>query len=226
MEISGDLKTAREMGLVGCTECMRVSPRGTVRCPRCGHALRSRDPYSLQKVWAWWLMGLGCYIPANLYPMLETRTLISTQSDTIVGGAVELAHGGNWGVATIILIASVLIPVAKFIVLAGLAVGVWYGPRATGGRRQVLYEIVEYIGRWSMIDVFVVAILSSLVQLQTIASITPGRASLFFALSVIFTMLSAQSFDSRLIWDTRSAGMAGERPRRILRRKRTLARGN
>ena len=108
------------------------------------------------------------------------------------------------GVATIILIASVLIPVAKFIVLAGLAVGVWYGPRATGGRRQVLYEIVEYIGRWSMIDVFVVAILSSLVQLQTIASITPGRASLFFALSVIFTMLSAQSFDSRLIWDTRS----------------------
>jgi len=226
MEVTGNLKTAREMGLVACTECMRVSPRGTASCPRCGHTLRSRDPYSLQKVWAWWLVGLGCYIPANLYPMLETKTLVSSQSDTIVGGAVELAHGGNWGVATIILIASVLIPVAKFVVLAGLAIGVWYGPRATQGRRHVLYEIVEYIGRWSMIDVFVVAILSSLVQLQTIATITPGRASLFFALSVIFTMLSAQSFDSRLIWDTNSAGMAPDRAGRIPGRRRTLARGN
>lgn len=226
MEISGELKTAREMGLVGCTECMLVSPRGTEKCPRCGHSLRSRDPNSLQKVWAWWVLGLGCYIPANLYPMLETRTLISTQDDTIVGGAVELAHGGNWGVAIIILIASVLIPVAKFLVLAGLAIGVWYGPSATEGRRHFFYEIVEYIGRWSMIDVFVVAILSSLVQLQTIASITPGIASLFFALSVIFTILSAQSFDSRLIWDTKSTGMAGARPAHSPRRRRKLARGN
>ena len=226
MEVAGELKTARELGLVGCTECMRVSPRGTRTCPRCGHKLRSRDPNPLQKVWAWWLVGLGCYVPANLYPMLETRTLVSSQSDTIVGGAVELAHHGNWGVATIILIASVLIPVAKFVVLAGLAIGVWYGPKATEGRRHFLYEIVEYIGRWSMIDVFVVAILSSLVQLQSIATIAPGRASLFFALSVIFTMLSAQSFDSRLIWDTRSAGIGRERAASGPGGERKFARGN
>jgi len=117
------MRTAREMGLVGCTRCMRVSPMGTQTCPRCGSALHSRDPLSLQKVWAWWCLGLGCYIPANLYPMLETRTLVSTQSDTIVGGAVTLAHHGSWSVALIILVASVLIPVAKFIILAGLAIG-------------------------------------------------------------------------------------------------------
>lgn len=195
------MRTARDMGLVGCVRCTRVSPGGTATCPRCGSALQSRDALSLQKVWAWWLVGLGFYIPANLYPMLETRTLISAQSDTIIGGAVTLAHHGNWGVAIIILVASVLIPLAKFIVLAGLAIGVRRGSQISESRRQLLYEAVEYIGRWSMIDVFVVAILSSLVQLQSLATISPGRASLFFALSVIFTMLSAQSFDSRLIWD-------------------------
>lgn len=196
------MKTARERGLVGCTRCMRPSPAGTRRCPRCGSLLRSRDPVSLQKVWAWWLVGLACYVPANIYPMMETRTLLSTQSDTIVGGAVKLAQHGNWGVAMIILAASVLIPVGKFVALAGLAIGVRRGPRISEAWRHRLYDVVEYIGRWSMIDVFVVAILSSLVQLQALASITPGRASLFFALSVIFTMLSAQSFDSRLIWDS------------------------
>lgn len=211
------------MGLVGCTHCMRVSPSGTAVCPRCENALHSRAPYSLQKVWAWWLVGLGCYIPANLYPMLETRTLVSSQSDTIVGGAVKLAHQGNWGIAIIILAASVLIPVMKFVILAGLALGIWYGPQVSETRRHVLYAIVEYIGRWSMIDVFVVAILSSLVQLQAIASIAPGRASLFFALSVVFTMLSAQSFDSRLIWDTGPA-RAG-RGRSLNIHERSWARG-
>lgn len=201
MEVAGELKSARQMGLVGCTQCMRVCSRGTQTCPRCGAALSSRDRLSLQRVWAWWLLGLACYVPANLYPMLETRTLVSTQSDTIVGGAVDLAHHGAYGVAAIILIASVVIPMGKFIAIAGLAIGVRHGPQISDQSRHVVYEVVEYIGRWSMIDVFVVAILSSLVQLQALASITPGRASLFFALSVIFTMLSAQSFDSRLIWD-------------------------
>ncbi|RKF15284.1 paraquat-inducible membrane protein A [Roseovarius spongiae] len=209
------------MGLVGCTQCMRAVAGDATRCPRCGARVQSRDPVSLQKVWAWWLMGLGFYIPANIYPMLETRTLVHTQSNTIVGGAVELAQHGNWGVAIIILIASVLIPVAKFVLLAGLAIGVRFGPAAPERQRYVVYEIVEYIGRWSMIDVFVVAILSSLVQLQALASITPGRASLFFALSVIFTMLSAQGFDSRLLWDARSprrgAGPAPASERNLLR---------
>ncbi len=164
--------------------------------------MTSRDPRSLQRVWAWWVAGLMCYIPANLYPMLKTQTLLTAQQDTIVGGAIELIHHGSYGVAIIILVASVLIPIGKFIAIAFLATAA-ARRRSTvpAHHRMGLYEVVEYIGRWSMIDVFVVAILSSLVQLSTVASVTPGPASLAFALSVIFTMLSAQSFDSRLIWD-------------------------
>ncbi|MBN2905795.1 MAG: paraquat-inducible protein A [Rhodobacteraceae bacterium] len=189
------------MGLVACTRCTRVWPLGTHKCGRCGHRLHSRDPHAMQRVWAFWAVGLMCYVPANLAPMLRTRTLVSSQENTIVGGAAELAQHGNWGIAMVILVASVLIPVGKFIAIAGLALGL-RRPGALGpARRQQLYEVVDYIGRWSMIDVFVVAILSSLVQLGAVASVSPGPASLFFALSVIFTMLSAQSFDSRRIWD-------------------------
>lgn len=119
-----------------------------------------------------------------------------------MGGVIELLHHGSWGIALIIFVASVMIPVGKFMAIAILALGVRRGTNSYPHRRQRLYEIVEYIGRWSMIDVFVVAILSSLVQLNAIATVNPGRASLYFALSVIFTMLSAQSFDSRMLWDT------------------------
>jgi paraquat-inducible protein A len=196
------MRTAQDMGLWGCARCTRVSPAGTSRCPRCGSRLSGRWPGSLSKVWAWWFAGLICYFPANLYPMLETSTLGQTQSDTIVGGAIELADHGNYGVAAIILIASVLIPVSKFLVIAGLAIGVMRRPALSEHLRHRGHEIVEYIGRWSMIDVFVVAILSSLVQLKALAVIEPGPAALFFALSVIFTMLSAQAFDPRLIWDS------------------------
>ena len=193
--------TAREAGLVACTRCSKAFPLGTPRCGRCGHALVSRDHGSLHKVWALWVMGLICYIPANVYPMLSTRTLFTVEESTIVGGAVELAHHGNWGVAAIILIASVAIPLGKFWAIAFLAISVKRRDVASYHQRMRLYEVVEYIGRWSMIDIFVVAILSSLVQLKALAAINPGPASFFFALSVIFTMLSAQAFDTRMIWD-------------------------
>ena len=195
------MKSAREMGLVACTRCNRVWEPGIAHCGRCGHKLQSRNPLGLQKVWAWWVLGLICYIPANLDPMLITRTLVSRQDNTIIGGALELGRHGSWGIALVILGASVAIPVAKFSVIAALALGVRHGSRMSAERRQHLHEIVEYIGRWSMIDVFVVAILSSLVQLGAVVAIRPGQASLYFALSVIFTMFSAMAFDSRLIWD-------------------------
>jgi len=155
----------------------------------------------LQRVWAFWLMGAICYIPANVLPMLRTQTLFQVDESTIIGGAVELAHYGNVGIAVIILFASVVIPLGKFWAVAFLALSVKQERVISTRFRLILYEIVEYIGRWSMIDIFVVAILSALVQLKTLASINPGPASLFFALSVIFTMLSAQAFDSRTIWD-------------------------
>ena len=202
--------TAREMGVVGCRRCTQVWPAETQVCGRCGKALSSRDNKSLQRVWAWWLVGVMCYIPANMYPMLQTMTLFKTQQDTIVGGAVELLTHGAVGVALIILFASVVIPLGKFFAIAYLAISVTRRNSASYEQRQLLYEVVEYIGRWSMIDIFVVAILSSLVQLNTLAAVHPGPASLFFALSVIFTMLSAQNFDSRMIWDVQADALGDE----------------
>lgn len=194
-------QTARAADLVGCRYCTRAWPAGTEACGVCGSRLQSRDRQALQKVWAWWGAALVCYIPANMYPMLRTSTLGSVSQDTIVGGAITLAEHGSYVVAAIILIASVVIPVLKFLAIGYLAISV-SRPSSTSHRtRHLLYEVVEYIGRWSMIDVFVVAILSALVHLGSIASIAPGPASLTFALTVVFTMISAQSFDSRLIWD-------------------------
>ncbi|MBB94141.1 MAG: paraquat-inducible membrane protein A [Rhodobacteraceae bacterium] len=193
--------TARDAGLVACRSCASVWPQDQATCGRCGARLQSRDTGSLQRVWAWWAAGVICYIPANATPMLITRTLVTKQDNTIVGGAVEIAKHGDVLIALVVLVASVMIPVGKFLAIAYLALTLRRGTVQSAHGRQVLYEVVDFIGRWSMIDVFVVAILSALVQLSVVASIRPGPAALTFALSVIFTMLSAQSFDSRLIWD-------------------------
>lgn len=206
---SAPILTARQAGLVGCHSCGRVHPMGTATCTRCGAALHSRMPHSLQKVWAWLCAGMLVYVPANIYPMLLTTSFGRTTENTIIGGVVDLVHHGSYGVALIVFVASVLIPVGKFVAIGYLALVVDPGSRL-GGRlrrrpdlhgRQRLFEVVEFIGRWSMIDVFVVAILSALVQLDFAATINPGIAAVSFSLSVAFTMLAALGFDPRLIWD-------------------------
>ncbi|WP_233713222.1 paraquat-inducible protein A [Amaricoccus solimangrovi] len=194
-------RTARAAGLVGCRVCGLASPRDLATCPRCGAHLASRAPRSLQRVWALWLVGLMCYVPANLLPMLITDSVGQHYASTIVGGAVEIA-AHDLPVALIILLASVAIPIAKFIAIAFLALSIRRRGRVPPAARVHLYEFVEFIGRWSMIDVFVVAILTALVHMGFFASIAPGPAAAFFAFSVIFTMLSAQAMDPRLIWDS------------------------
>jgi paraquat-inducible protein A len=194
--------TARDAGLVACQRCGQVHRIQTDYCDRCQGALRSRDTESLQKVWAWLIAGMIAYIPANTYPMLLTSTLVERSESTIVGGVIELFVHGSWGIAAIVFFASVIIPVGKFIAIIYLATSVQRGSASNRHGRHKAFEAVEFIGRWSMIDVFVVAILSALVQLDTIATINPGIAAVSFALSVIFTMLAAQAFDPRLIWDT------------------------
>jgi paraquat-inducible protein A len=158
------------------------------------------DRRSLQSVWALLLAGMIAYVPANLYPMLVTRTLFTTAESTIVGGAVDLALHGAWFVAAVVLTASVAIPLAKFAAIAWLAVSISRGTTARLHRKHRLHAAVEFIGRWSMIDVFVVAILAALVQLGFLASIEPGPAAAPFAASVVLTMLAAQRLDPRLIW--------------------------
>ncbi len=200
--VDAPVLTARKAGLVACTQCAGVWNVGQAKCPRCGAALESRDIHSLSRVWAWWFVGLLCYIPANLFPMLNTTFMMKTSGDTIVGGAVTLISHGAIPVALVILIASVAIPASKFVAVAYLALSVQFRWKTDHLKRMQLYEFVEFIGRWSMIDVFVVAVLSALVQLSVVVSIAPGPAAVTFAMSVVFTMLSARSFDSRLIWDS------------------------
>ncbi|QDL93391.1 paraquat-inducible membrane protein A [Paroceanicella profunda] len=193
--------TARAAGLVGCTICGKVERTGVARCPRCGAQMQSRPRGGMQPVWAWFFAGLVFYIPANLYPMLITRTLGQEMASTIIGGALELIEYGSWGVGIIVLVASVGIPIGKFFAIALLALAVDNHWRMDKHRLLQLYEVVEFIGRWSMIDIFVVAVLSALVQLGFVASLSPGPAAACFASSVAFTMLSARAFDTRLIWD-------------------------
>lgn len=203
--------TAHSAGLVGCRTCGRVWPHDQARCGRCGAALSGVNGRELQAVWAWLVAGIIAYLPANIYPMLRTNTLVEHSESTIIGGVADLMAHGSWGIALIVFGASVLIPVGKFIAIGYLAISVRHRRRMSRHARLRLYEVVEFIGRWSMIDVFVVAILSALVQLGFVASVNPGPAAVAFALSVAFTMLSAQSFDPRSIWAHRLSGAAPER---------------
>lgn len=193
--------TARQAGLVACRHCGEVWPHGPDRCLRCGSRLFSRYPNSMQRVWAWWFAGLIAYIPANLYPMLYTDVLASESASTIIGGVIELIHYKSYFVAAVVFFASVMIPISKFIAIAWIALTIRRPVSDKAHSLHLVYEVVEFIGRWSMIDVFVVAILSALVHLGAVADIHPGVAAICFAISVIFTMLSALSLDPRLIWD-------------------------
>lgn len=195
------MTTALDAGLVGCRMCGHAADPADSRCPCCGAGLQSRDRLSLQKVWAWWIAGLIAYVPANIYPMMLITQFFRKQESTIVGGVIDLIHHHDYAIAVIVFVASVAIPVGKFVVIAYLALVLRRPHRKDAHHLLLVYEIVEFIGRWSMIDVFVVAILSALVQFNILATINPGIAAVCFALSVVFTMLSAQSFDSRLIWD-------------------------
>lgn len=199
------LTTARAQGLVACHRCGRVHDAGTRVCARCGGPVHSREPQSLQRTLAWLIAGIIVYIPANVYPMLLTSTLFDRQESTILGGVVELIHYGSYGVALIVFVASVLIPIGKFLAIGFLVLAIRFRWALKTRAIVRLYDVVEFIGRWSMIDVFVVAILSALVQLETVATINPGIAAVSFALSVAFTMLSAQSIDPRLIWDAQES---------------------
>ena len=190
---------------MGCPNCGRVHsvPAPDV-CVRCGENLSHLVPdRSLQRVWAWFFAGLIAYIPANIYPMLRTDSFGRSTESTILEGVVDLIHHGSYFVAVVVFTASIAIPIGKFCAIAYLALSGQRKVRQRVYGRYRLYEVVEFIGRWSMIDVFVVAILAALVQLDFAATINPGIAAISFALSVAFTMLSAQSFNPKSIWSNR-----------------------
>ena len=193
-------RTGRACGLTACTDCGRAAPIAAAVCPRCAARL-DPAPAGTQAVWAFLIAGVVAYVPANIMPMLITRSFGRTEASTLIGGAIDLATEGAWFVAGVVLVASVVIPIMKFVVVGYLALSIDRGSARRLHEKRHLHHLVELIGRWSMIDVFVVAVLAALVQLGFVASIEPGPAAAPFALSVILTMLAAQRLDSRAIWN-------------------------
>jgi paraquat-inducible protein A len=208
--------TARSAGLLACSSCGLLSKRppaaeaGTAvdgdgavvaECPRCGELLHVRKPASIARTWAYIISALILYIPANVFPITDTRTLFDDQTDTIFSGVVFLWQQGSWPLALLVFFASITVPLAKLIVLTGLTISVQRGVLRKPAQRTRLYRIVEFIGRWSMLDIFAVSILTALVQLQSLAEITAGPGVLAFGAVCVLTILASHSFDPRLIWD-------------------------
>jgi len=198
--------SARRLGLVSCHDChllvkIDAAAPHHPRCPRCGSSLHARKPNSLARAWALLLAAAIMYIPANVLPMTITSALGSVQSDTIMSGVIYFIHSGSWEIAAVIFIASVFVPLAKLCILVFLLVSVQLRSHWRPKDRTVLYRITELVGRWSMVDVYVVTILVALVKLGAVASIEAGPAAVYFASVVVLTMLAAESFDPRIIWD-------------------------
>src|SRR5271170_8166533 len=197
--------TAARAGLVSCESCHLVSRPADGGepgfCRRCGEKLEFRRHGSIETTWAFTFAAAICYIPANLLPVLNTTTPAGSEGDTIMGGVVFLYTSGSWPLALVVLIASVMIPLGKLVSLAYLLISVQRGSVKSSRERTRLYRIVVFIGSWSMLDVFVDTFTVALVQLQPLMSVTPGPGVLFFAAVVVLTMLAAEAFDPRLIWD-------------------------
>ncbi len=201
--------TAMQHGLQSCEACGLLSRPASGedegRCPRCDGDLVFRKHHSIERTWAFLIAAAICYVPANVLPVLTTRTAAGADSDTILQGVVLLWSPTGWPLSLIVLFASIMIPSAKIVALAYLLVTVQRGSIENNEQRIRLYRMVEFIGRWSMVDVFVDTFTAALVQLQPLMSVEPAPGLFFFAAVVVLTMLAVESFDPRLIWDSASA---------------------
>ena len=198
-------QSASSAGLVSCLTCGMLARRPhadhDARCPRCRRPLHARKPAALLRAWTFLVAAMVLYVPANVLPVMETESIFGSQSDTIMSGVVYLWTSGSWPLAIIVFVASVMVPMAKIAALAFLNFSVQRRSKWEPAQRTRLYRIVEVVGRWSMLDIYVIAILVALVQLQGLATISPGPAALAFAAVVVLTMVAAMTFEPKLIWD-------------------------
>jgi paraquat-inducible protein A len=198
--MSGLATSAATLGLQRCECCALVLGAGPERCPRCGFALHARKPQSVQRTFAYLLTAVLLYVPANLLPVMSTHSVFGSSAHTLAGGIHELWIEGSKELAIIVFIASIAVPILK---IASLTLLAWTAARGSSWRqreRALLYRLVETVGHWSMLDVFVVVLLVGMVRFGALAGVEPEAGLLAFGAVVVATMLAASAFDPRLIW--------------------------
>jgi len=199
-------ESAASMGLCACHACGLVSRPHSLadesRCPRCAAMMHFRKPDSIGRTWALIIAALVLYVPANVLPVTITRSLFGVQSDTIMSGVAYFWNTGSYDLAIIIFTASIFVPLAKLLALSFLTLLAQRRIRWDPVQCTRLYRMVEFIGKWSIMDVFVRALLGTLVNFSTLAAISAGPGAIAFAAVVVITMFAALAFDPRLLWDT------------------------
>jgi paraquat-inducible protein A len=202
------LPRADELGLIGCHVCGQVcrmtdEGRGedALACPRCGSTLHRRKPAVYTRCWALLIAAFLMYIPANLLPIMRTASMGDIDDNTILSGVVELWVKGSPGLAVIVFCASIVVPMLKFLALGTLLISSHRGSSWAQRQRTQLYRLVELIGYWSMLDVFVVSLLTALVRFGYFSLVEPLPGVVFFGLTVVLTMFASMCFDPRVIWD-------------------------
>jgi paraquat-inducible protein A len=198
--------TAVRFGLLPCRSCgllcAHATNGGACCCPRCGARLFSRKPNSIARTWAFLIAAYILYIPANLLPIMETRAIFSSdQDDTIMSGVVYLWVSGSWPLALVVFFASIMIPMFKLIAMTILTISVQRKSAWQPQQRASLFRFIDFVGRWSLLDIYVIALLVTLVQMKSFATVEAGPAAIAFGAVVVLTLLAANSFDPRLIWD-------------------------
>lgn len=192
---------------IGCPNCrlLMETPRAAqgqrLACRRCGSPLHRRKPESIARTWALVIAAFILYLPANLFPIMRVTNLGREQADTILSGVRYFIEHGDWPLALVIFVASVVVPLTKLVILIFLLVSVQRRSRWKPKERTRLYRLTEVIGRWSMVDIYVVTVLVALIHLGNMASVEPAAGAVYFAAVVITTMFAAMTFDPRLIWD-------------------------
>jgi len=206
--------SAAALGLYACHTCALVSrpraPDAVERCPRCGSVLHQRKPDSIGRTWALLITAFILLIPANTLPIMETGSLFGSQRDTIMSGVLYLWSSGSWALALLVFFASVVVPLAKLVALAYLLHSVQRQSPRKPQRRTRLYHWLKFIGRWSMLDIYVVTLLVALVQLQSLATIQAAPGAIAFGAVVVITMIASMTFDPRMIWDSTSGHGNGQ----------------
>jgi len=197
--------TGRSLGLLVCMNCrqtVRGAKAAQLRCPRCQARLHERKPHSLLITTLLVVCAAILYIPANVLPVMHTRTFLDDESDTIMSGVLVLIDSGSWPIALLVFIASIVVPLLKILALGVLLLSAWRGWPNYRLQRSELFRMVEFIGRWSMLDIYAISLLATLVQIQSFASIIVGWGAWSVGAVVVLTLLAARTFDERLLWDS------------------------